>query len=175
MPTLEQKKAVVEEITENLKNSNAVYVTDYSGMSVGEMNDLRSKFYEGDITYKIYKNTLIKRAMEDVGGFEDLFPHLVEQNGFAFVNEELAAPAKVIKKFSEEIDKPKFKAAIIDGDYYGEDQLNTLAAMKSKSEVIGDIVGLLLAPVQNVVKAVQSPGRNIAGALETIAEKGENE
>ena len=175
MPTLEQKKAVVEEITENLKNSNAVYVTDYSGMSVGEMNDLRSNFYEGDITYKIYKNTLIKRAMEDVGGFEDLFPHLVEQNGFAFVNEELAAPAKVIKKFSEEIDKPKFKAAIIDGDYYGEDQLNTLAAMKSKSEVIGDIVGLLLAPVQNVVKAVQSPGRNIAGALETIAAKGENE
>jgi len=175
MPTLEQKKAVVEEITENLKNANAVYVTDYSGMSVAEMNDLRSKFYEGDITYKIYKNTLIKRAMEDVGGFDDLFPHLVEQNGFAFVNEELAAPAKVIKKFSEEIDKPKFKAAVIDGDYYGEDQLNMLAAMKSKSEVIGDIVGLLLAPVQNVVKAIQSPGRNIAGALETIAEKGENE
>jgi large subunit ribosomal protein L10 len=98
---------------------------------------------------------------------------LVEQNGFAFVEEELAAPAKVIKKLFEETEKPKFKAAIIDGDYYGEDELETLAAMKSKSEVIGDIVGLLLAPVSNVVKAVQAPGQNIAGAVETIAEEGE--
>jgi large subunit ribosomal protein L10 len=121
----------------------------------------------------VYKNTLVKRALEDVGGYEDLYPHLVEQNGFAFVEEELAAPAKILKKFNEEIQKPKFKAAIIDGDYYGEDELETLAAMKSKSEVIGDIVGLLLAPVSNVVSALQAPGKNIAGAVETIAEQGE--
>jgi large subunit ribosomal protein L10 len=79
----------------------------------------------------------------------------------------------VIKKYYEETERPKFKAAIIDGDYYGEEELNTLAAMKSKSEVIGDIVGLLLAPVSNVVSALQAPGRNIAGAIETIAEEGE--
>ncbi|MDZ7689706.1 MAG: 50S ribosomal protein L10 [Balneolaceae bacterium] len=123
---------------------------------------------------KVYKNTLVKRAMDDVGGYDDLYPHLVEQNGFAFVEEELAAPAKVIKKFNEEYEKPQFKAAIIDGDYYGEDELETLAAMKSKSEVIGDIVGLLLAPVSNVVSALQAPGKNVAGAVDTIAEKGEN-
>jgi large subunit ribosomal protein L10 len=111
--------------------------------------------------------------MDEVGGYEDLYPHLVEQNGFAFVEEELAAPAKVIKNLNEEIEKPRFKAAIIDGDYYGEDELSTLAAMKSKSEVIGDIVGLLLAPVSNVVSALEAPGRKIAGAVETIAEKGE--
>ncbi|MDX1638553.1 MAG: 50S ribosomal protein L10 [Balneolaceae bacterium] len=174
MPTLEQKKAVVEEITENLNSSSAVYVTNYSGMSVAEINELRSKFYEGDITYKVYKNTLMKRAMDEVGGYDDLYPHLVEQNAFAFVEEELAAPAKVIKKFNEEYKKPKFKAAIIDGDYYGEDQLENLAAMKSKSEVIGDIVGLLLAPVSNVVSALQAPGKTLAGAVETIAEQGEN-
>lgn len=174
MPTLAQKKAVVEEITDDLNNSNAVYITNYSGMSVAQINDLRSEFYEGDIKFKVFKNTLAKRAMDDVGGYEDLYPHLVEQNAFAFVEEELAAPAKVIKKFNEEHEKPKFKAAIIDGDYYGEDQLETLAAMKSKSEVIGDIVGLLLAPVSNVVSALQAPGKQVAGALETIAEEGEN-
>src|SRR5699024_646825 len=96
-----------------------------------------------------------------------------EQNGFAFVEEEHAAPAKVIKKLFEETAKPKFKAAFIAGDYYGSDELSTLASMKSKTEVIGDIVGLLLAPVSNVVSALQAPGRNIAGAVETIAEKGE--
>jgi len=173
MPTLAEKKAVVEEITEELNNAGAVYITNYSGMSVKEINNLRGEFYEGDIKYKVYKNTLMKRAMDEVGGYDDLYPHLVEQNGFAFVEEELAAPAKVIKKLFEDTGKPKFKAAVIDGDYYGEDELNTLAAMKSKSEVIGDIVGLLLAPVSNVVRALEAPGRNIAGAIETIAEEGE--
>lgn len=173
MPTLAQKKAVVENITEDLNNSNAVYVTNYSGMSVKEINNLRGEFFKGNIKFKVYKNTLVKRAMEEVGGYEDLYPHLVEQNGFAFVDEELAAPAKVIKKFFDETKNPEFKAAIIDGDFYGEEELNTLAAMKSKSEVIGDIAGLLLAPVSNVVSALQTPGRNIAGAVETIAEKGE--
>lgn len=173
MATLAEKKAVVEEITEDLNGAGAVYVTNYSGMSVKQVNNMRGEFFKGDIKYKVYKNTLVKRAMDEVGGYEDLYPHLVEQNGFAFVEEELAAPAKVIKKLFEETEKPKFKAAIIDGDYYGEDELNTLAAMKSKSEVIGDIVGLLLAPVSNVVGALQAPGRNIAGAVETIAEEGE--
>jgi len=172
MPTLAEKKAVVEEITENLKSASAVYIANYSGMSVKQVNNMRGEFFEGNIKYKVYKNTLMKRAMDEVGGFDDLYPHLVEQNGFAFVEEELAAPAKVIKKLNEETGKPKFKAAIIDGDYYAEDELETLAAMKSKSEVIGDIVGLLLAPVSNVVGAVQAPGRNIAGAIETIAEEG---
>lgn len=174
MPTLAQKKAVVEEITEDLNSSNAIYITNYSGMSVSEINELRSEFYQGDIKYKVYKNTLVKRAMDEIGGYEDLYPHLVEQNGFAFVEEELAAPAKVIKKFKEEYKKPQFKAAIIDGDYYGEDKLDTLAAMKSKDEVIGDIIGLLLAPVSNVVSALQAPGKKVAGAVETIAEQGEN-
>lgn len=173
MPTLAEKKAVVEDITENLNDAGAVYITNYSGMSVSETNDMRGEFFKGDITYKVYKNTLVKRAMEDVGGFDDLYPHLSEQNGFAFVEEELAAPAKILKKFNEEIEKPKFKAAIIDGDYYGEEELETLAAMKSKSEVIGDIAGLLLAPISNIASALQAPGRTIAGAVETIAEEGD--
>ncbi len=173
MPTLAEKKAVVEEITENLNDAGAVYIANYSGMSVSEVNNMRGEFFEDNIKYKVYKNTLVKRAMEEVGGYEDLYPHLVEQNGFAFVEEELAAPAKVIKKLYEETERPKFKAAVIAGDYYGEDELDTLAAMKSKSEVIGDIVGLLLSPVSNVVSALQAPGRTIAGAIETIAEEGE--
>lgn len=173
MATLAEKKAAVEEITENLNTAGAIYITNYSGMSVTEINSLRGEFFKGDIKFKVYKNTLVKRAMEEVGGFEDLYPHLVQQNGFAFVGEEHAAPAKVLKKFIDDNKKPKFKAAFIDGDFYGEDELDTLAAMKSKSEVIGDIVGLLLAPVSNVVGALNAPGRTIAGAVETIAEKGE--
>lgn len=173
MPTLEQKKAIVEEIRETLSGSDAIYVTNYEGMSVDVINSLRGEFYKSDIDFKVYKNTLMKRAMEEEGGFDDLYPHLVEQNAFAFVGEEFAAPAKVLKKFIEDNKLPQFKAAIIDGDYYDESRLDELAAMKSKNEVLGDIAGLLLSPVSNVVSALQAPGRTIAGAVETIAEKGE--
>lgn len=173
MATLAKKKETVEEITDTLNNAGAVYIANYSGMSVPEINELRGAFFNSDIHFKVYKNTLMQRAMDKVGGFEELYPYLAEQNGFAFVNEELASPAKVIKKFAKEYDRPKFKAAIIDGDFYGEEKLDELAAMKSKSEVIGDIAGLLLAPVSNIVRALQAPGKQVAGALETIAEKGE--
>lgn len=173
MPTLSQKKAVVEEIAEQLNSANAVYITKYTGMSVSDMGELRGEFRNGNVRFKVYKNTLVKRAMDTIGGYDELYPHLEDQNGFAFVEEELAAPAKVLKNYIKEHNKPQFKAALIDGDYYGEDQLDTLAAMKSKNEVIGDILGLLMAPVSNVVSGLQAQGETIAGAVQTIAEKGE--
>ncbi len=173
MPTLAEKKAVVEEITEQLESSNAVYITKYTGMSVSDMGELRGKFREGSVQFKVYKNTLMKRAMDTIGGYEELYDHLEDQNGFAFVDEELAAPAKVLKDYIKEHNKPEFKAALIDGDFYSKDQLDTLAAMKSRTEVIGDIVGLLMAPISNVISGLEAQGNNIAGAIQTIAEKGE--
>jgi large subunit ribosomal protein L10 len=173
MPTLAEKKAVVEEITENLNNADALYIANYKGLSVSEINELRTKFRNQSVRFRVYKNTLIKRAMDEIGGFEELYPHLENQNGFAFVNEELAAPAKILKEFHKEHNKPQFVAALVEGDYYKEDQLDTLASMKSKNEIIGDIMGLIMSPVNNVVNALQSPGRTIAGAVKTIAEKDE--
>lgn len=170
MSTLAEKKEIVEDISKNLDEAGAVYIANYSGMSVSEINDLRADFYQEDVTFKVYKNTLVNRAMEEADGYEEMQKHLTEQNAFAFVEEELAAPAKIIKKFNDEIEKPLFKAALIDGDYYDGEQLETLASMKSKSEVLGDIVGLVMAPISNVISALQSPGETVAGAVETIAD-----
>lgn len=172
MPTAE-KQAVLTEITEKLKSASALYITNYSGMSVPEVNELRGAFRKGDIRFKVYKNKLVKLAMEEVGGYDEIIPHLYEQNAFAFVEEELAAPAKVLKDFIKDNNKPQFKAAIVDGDFYGEDKLDVLASMKSKNEIIGDILGLLMAPLSNVVGALNSQGSNLVGAINTIAEKGE--
>ncbi|CAN5133963.1 50S ribosomal protein L10 [soil metagenome] len=173
MPTLSDKKAIVEEITDELKSSDGLYITNYKGMSVGDMANLRTEFRKGNVRYKVYKNTMIKRAMQAIGGYDELYPFLNEQNGFAFVEEEFAAPAKALKQYIKENNKPEFKAALIDGDFYGEKQLDNLAAMKSKNEVIGDIVGLLLSPVSNIVSGLQAQGETIAGAVKTIAEKGD--
>ena len=172
MPTAE-KQAVLDEIAEKLENSSALYITNYSGMSVPEVNELRGAFRKGDIRFKVYKNKLMKLAMEKVGGYDEIIPSLVEQNAFAFVEEELSAPAKVLKDFIKEHNKPQFKAAIVDGDFYSEDKLDVLAAMKSKNEIIGDILGLLMSPLSNVVGALNSQGSNLVGAINTIAEKRE--
>lgn len=174
MPTAE-KRAVLDEITEHLRSANALYVAKYTGMSVAEANKLRGAFRKGDVFFKVYKNKLMKLAMEEVGGYDDIIPTLNEQNGFAFVEEELSAPAKVLKDFiKENNNKPQFKAAIVDGEFYGGNKLDALAAMKSKNEIIGDVLGLLMAPITNVVGGLQAQGSNIVGAVKTIAEKGEN-
>lgn len=173
MPGTAEKKAVLDELSDRLNNSAAIYVANYSGMSVAEINELRGEFRKGNVFFKVYKNNLIKKAMQDAGGYDDVLPTLVQQNGFAFVDEDLSAPAKVLKEFIKKNNKPEFKAAIIDGDFFGEDKLEALASMKSKNEIIGDILGLLMAPVSNVVGALTSQGSNIVGAINTIAEKGE--
>ncbi len=173
MPTAE-KRAVLDEITENLKKSNAIYVANYSGLSVDEANQLRGAFRKGNVFYKVYKNKLMKLAMEKIGGYDDIIPTLTKQNGFAFVEEELSAPAKVLKDFIKDKNKPEFRAAIVDGEYFGEDKLDTLAAMKSKNEIIADVLGLLMAPINTVAGALNAQGSNIVGAVKTIAEKGDN-
>lgn len=174
MPTLEQKKALVEEISGVLKNSSAVYVTDYTGMSVAQINELRAKFRKGGVHFKVYKNTLLKYAMQEIGGYDDLYPHLEEQNAFAFVQEELSAPAKVLKDVLKTSDKPAFKAAYVDGSVYDSSQLDALASLKSKNDIIGDVLGLLLSPLANVVGGLQAQGQTIAGGIKVIAERGES-
>lgn len=111
--------------------------------------------------------------MEELGGYEKVLPSLVDQNAFAFVEDELSAPAKVLKEFAKTKKKPEFRGAFIDGEFYGPDKLEVLAAMKSKDEVIGDIIGLLLSPATNIVSALTAQGSNLVGAVKTIAEKGE--
>ncbi len=172
MPTAE-KQAILNEITENLKNSNGLYITKFTGMTVSDSNELRGEFRKGNVFYKVYKNKLMKLVMEDLGGYEDIIPNLIDQNAFVFVDDELSAPAKILKEFTKKYKKPEFKGALIDGEYYGPDKLEALAAMKSKDEVIGDIIGLLLSPITNVIGAINAQGSNIVGALKTIAEKGE--
>ena len=172
MPTAE-KRAVLDEITEKLNSANGIYITKYTGMSVADANELRGEFRKGNIFFKVYKNKLMKLAMQEVGGYDKVLPSLVEQNAFAFVEDELSAPAKVLKEFTKDKKKPEFKAAFIDGEFYSSDKLEALAAMKSKNEVIGDILGLLMSPAQTVVSALTAQGSNLVGAVKTIAEKGE--
>lgn len=170
----ESKKEIIDAVAERLRDAPAVYLTDFAGLSVKETNDLRGRFHESGVEYTVLKNTLLRIAMEEVGGYDDVMEYLSGPTAVAFTDDP-AAPAKVIKDFTEEknTEKPAFKAAVVEGDLYETDEFSTLAALKSREELIGDIITLLQSPLKNVVGAVQSQGSNVASLVQALAEREE--
>ena len=172
--TREQKAVVVEALKEKLAQTPTLYLTNYSGLTVEEATDLRNRFREAGVEFKVVKNTFLRLAMEGIGGYDGLFEHLNGPTAVAF-SDEPASPARVIKKYQGDSkgDLPALKGAFIDGAIFHADALDVLAALKSKEELVGDIIGLLMAPITNVMGGLQAQGSNLVGALKTIAEKGE--
>lgn len=175
MPMTKERKAEsVEEITALLQGSATVYLTNYSGLTVAQANELRARFRKSGVQFRVFKNTLVRHAMETIGGFDDLFDHLHGPTAVAF-SEEPSAPARVMRDFLKDanIEKPELKAAYIDGAFFGPGSLDMLVALKSKEELISDVIGLILSPASSVIGAIQSPGQTLVGAIKTIAEKAE--
>ncbi|HMB89368.1 MAG TPA: 50S ribosomal protein L10 [Rhodothermales bacterium] len=172
--TKAQKSTQVDEITGQLEGAATLYLTDYQGLSVEQVNELRDRFRKSGVDYKVIKNTLLRLAMERIGGYDELYDHLHGPTAVA-ISEEPAAPARVIKDFLDDLktERPELKVAFVDGAIYGSDQLDVLASLKSKDELIADIIGLLMAPMTNIVGALQAQGSNLVGAIKTIAEKEE--
>lgn len=170
--TREEKVVAVESIVEQLKQANTVYLTDYSGLTVEQTNKLRGKFRAANVKYHVLKNTLVRLAMERVGGFDDFVAFLEGPTAVAFTDEP-SVPARILKEFLKGSDsgKPALKAAYVDGSVFRGDQLDTLASLKSKNELVSDIIGLLLSPMNNVVGALQSQGSTLLGILDAIAER----
>ena len=166
-----QKREALGAITEQLDAANTVYLTDYQGLTVAQANGLRRAFRAADIEFKVLKNTLLKRAMEEKGGFDELFDQLNGPTAVALSNDP-AAPAKVLKKFLADnaLEIPRFKGAYIDGAVYGEGNLDVLANLKSKDELVADILALLLAPITNVASALGSQGAGLASIVKQISD-----
>ncbi|MEL6706125.1 MAG: 50S ribosomal protein L10 [Bacteroidota bacterium] len=171
--TKQKKQEAVAAIAEQLGEVNTVYLTDHAGLTVDEVNQLRASFREAGVTYKVLKNTLVRRAMEDADvDYSGLYDALHGPTAVAFTTDP-ASPAKVIKKFldGKEKELPRFKAAYVDGAFFAEGQLDTLAALKSKDELTADIIGLLMAPINNVASALDAQGAGLASVIQQISEK----
>ncbi|WP_424963377.1 50S ribosomal protein L10 [Ekhidna sp.] len=173
--TREDKAQLISDLTEKFKESDHFYIADTSGLTVAEINKFREMCFNKGVEYKLVKNTLIKKALENVDGdFSSLDEVLKGTSGIMFVNEVANAPAKIIKDFKKEDpqERPKFKAASIDSDLFiGEDQLSALASLKSKQELIGEIITLLQSPAKNVLTLLQSGEHKLAGIVKTLSER----
>lgn len=173
--TREEKTAVIDELKEKFHNHSYFYVCDASGMTVAEINKFRQLCFDRGVEYKVYKNTLIKKALETMDADYTEFSDKVLQgvSGVLFTNESGKAPAKLLKDFyTKTLVKPVFKGASIDqAVFIGADQLDALSTIKSKQELIGDVISLLQSPAKNVISALKGQGGKIAGILKTLSER----
>lgn len=171
----EEKAVIIEELSEKFANTPYFYITDASGLSVAKTNQLRRKCFESGIEYVIVKNTLIQKALETLDTDYTSFNESVLKgfSGIMFHPENGKAAGKLIKDFlKENKDSIKLKGASVDGALFiGHDQLDALSNLKSKAELVGEVIGLLQSPAKNVLGALQSSGNKLAGIVKTLSEK----
>ena len=172
--TREEKSQVIEELTAQLADNSNIYLADISGLNAGSTSDLRRACFKADVKLAVVKNTLLEKAMEASDrDFGDL-PTTLKGNTSVMYSETGNAPAKIIKAFRKKSEKPLLKGAFIEETVYiGDEQLDMLVDIKSKEELIGEIIGLLQSPAKNVVSALKSSGGKLAGILKTLSEKKE--
>lgn len=170
----EDKSAIIKQLEATIQEYAHFYLTDIGGLNAAETSNLRRTCNKQDVKLLVVKNTLLRKALENSSvNFEELFGSLTGATSLMFSNNG-NAPAKLIKDFSKasKSKKPLLKAAYVEESFYiGEDNLDTLISIKSKNELIGEIIGLLQSPAKNVVSALQSGGTTIHGVLKTLSER----
>jgi large subunit ribosomal protein L10 len=172
--TKEEKGQIIEGLAEKFSQNNHFYITDASGLTVAQINAFRRLCFNAGVEYRVYKNTLIRKALEkQKGNYEELFKTLHGFSGVIFSKEVGNAPAKVISEYRKKLEgRPGFKGASIDSTLFiGEDQLSTLVELRSKNELIGEIISLLQSPAKNVLSALLSGKHTVAGLVKALEER----
>lgn len=174
--TRAEKSAAIEALKEKFESNQFFYLTDASTLTVAQVNQFRGMCYEKGIEMKVVKNTLAIKALESFPedkNYANLYEALKGPTAILFT-ETASSPAKVLKEFRKAADKPVLKAAYIDTDIFtGDDQIDVLTKLKSKEDLIAEVIGLLQSPAKTVVSSLQSGGNTIMGLLKALEERGE--
>ncbi|MBZ0201960.1 MAG: 50S ribosomal protein L10 [Ignavibacteria bacterium] len=173
----QDKEQAVLEIKEKLDNAAGIYLTDFSGLTVAQTNELRDELFNAKVEYKVLKNTLVKKALEQCNNRfsaqnEKISEFLKGPTGIIFASDaDPVTPAKIIKKFFDKGEKPKLKLALVEDVAYESKQLNQLASLPTKLEIISSIVGSLHAPISGIVGSINALMRDLASVVEEVAKK----
>ena len=170
--TREEKSQVIEELTAQLADITNIYLTDISGLDAASTSNLRRACFKSNIKLAVVKNTLLAKAMEASDKDFGELPETLKGNTSVMYAETGNAPAKIIKEFRKKSEKPLLKGAFIEeAIYVGDELLDTLVDIKSKEELLGEIITLLQSPAKNVISALKSGGGTIAGIVKTLSER----
>ena len=170
--TREEKLNVIEDLTAQLAENTTIYLADISGLDATTTSNLRRACFKANVKLSVVKNTLLAKAMEASEKDFGELPEVLKGNTSLMFSETGNGPAKLIKTFRKKSDKPLLKGAFVDkAIFVGDDKLDTLVSIKSKEEMIGEIIGLLQSPAKNVISGLKSGGGKLAGILKTLSEK----
>jgi large subunit ribosomal protein L10 len=170
----EQKGEIIEMLTQKFNEYNFIYVTDVAGLNAQKTSELRRELFKNGIEMEVAKNTLIEKALEKSDKDYSKLVDTLKGNTALMFSTDSKTPAKIIKDFRKKDAIPALKGAYIDSDVFiGDDQLEALTKLKSKNELIGEVIGLLQSPAQNVISALKSSGGKIAGIVKTLSERPE--
>ena len=174
--TREEKNKLIKDLDTLLSENKNFYLADISGLSAEESSDLRRLCFKREVSLKVVKNTLLKKAMErNDSNFEEFYQTLSGSTSI-MLTEVGNSPAKIIKEFRKKHNKPILKAAVIEDCFYlGDENLDSLVELKSKEELIGEIISLLQSPINNVISSLQSGGKKLSGIVTALKEKADQE
>ena len=169
---IQEKQKVIEEIKGKVEEAQSVVLVDYRGLNVEELTELRSKYREVGVEYKVYKNTMMRFAFKDAG-YEDFNEYLTGPNAVAFGFEDQVQAAKITHEFSKDHEKLEIKAGIVDGKIIGIEEVKSLASLPSKEVLIAQALGGLNAPITGFANVLQGNIRNLVYALDAIRQQQE--
>ncbi|WCM43368.1 50S ribosomal protein L10 [Flavobacterium sp. CBA20B-1] len=159
--TREDKSIAIQDLTAQLADTKVIYVADISGLNASTTSDLRRACFKAGIKLEVVKNTLLAKAMETSENEYGDLPSILKGNSAIMIGEAANGPAKIIKEFRKKGDKPILKGAYINEEVYiGDNQLESLVAIKSREEMIGEIIGLLQSPAQRVISALTNQNKD---------------
>ena len=165
------KEQIIVKVKEKIERAQGMYFTDFAGLTVAEDTVLRREFRKANIDYQVVKNTLIRKAFESITGYDNVFDKLVRPTAIAFGYDDPVMPAKIIKKFCEKNEKLKVKACVIDKQVFDGSQLDRLAKLPSKKDILAGIVGSIQSPIAGVVGAINAVMRDLVTIIDAIEKK----
>jgi large subunit ribosomal protein L10 len=165
------KEAIVAEVAERAARATAMYFADFTGLTVEQATELRREFRKAGVEYRVVKNTLAKKALEQVTGYDRVFEKLVGPTGIAFSYDDAVAPARIIKKFSDKFGKLKLKAAVLEKQVFDGSQLEELSKLPTRAELMAGVLGSIQAPISGIVGAIGAVARDLVNVIDAIEKK----
>jgi large subunit ribosomal protein L10 len=166
-----QKEQIVAQVAATAGRARGMFFTDFTGLTVGQATELRREFRKSAVEFRVVKNTLIRKALEQLTGFDRVFPGLVGPTGVAFAFDDPVAPAKIIQKFAEKHKKLSLKVCVVEKQVYEGSRLEELARMPTRKELMASILGSVQAPCAGVPNVLQAVLRDLVSVIDEVGKK----
>jgi len=166
-----EKEQIIADVKEKIERAKGMYFADFTGITVEQVTDLRREFRKVNVDYRVVKNTLVRKALESVTGYDKVIEKLVGHTAIAFSYDDPVAPAKIMKKFRDKHEKLKVKVCVLENQVFDGTHLNDIAKLPSRSELIAGIIGSIQAPISGVVGAINAVARDLVSVIDAIEKK----